>query len=261
MFFAKKLISAFLLPTTLSIALLVAGLLLLWVTGRAKLGRLLATCGLGLLLLSSYVPVADAFLTPLESSYTPLYPRSALDRALKDAGQPIKWIVVLGGGHTLDPSVPANDQLGDSALSRLIEAIRLQRQVPGSKILLSGGVGGPVRHADVLAEVAVTLGLAPESYALDRTAWDTEQEARSIAQRVASGPFLLVTSAMHMPRAMGLFRKAGARPIAAPTHHFTLDVPGVSLGELFPTPGALGKVDAGVHEYLGMLWSRLRGRM
>jgi uncharacterized SAM-binding protein YcdF (DUF218 family) len=261
MFFAKKLISAFLLPSTVSIALLTAGLLVLWLTGRARLGKVLASCGLGLLLLSSFVPLADAFLRPLESSYAPLYPRAALDRALQQAGKPIKWIVVLGGGHVPDPAVPANDQLGDSALSRLVEAIRLQRQIPGTTIVLSGGVGGKVKHADVLAEVAATLGLAPESYVLDRTAWDTEQEAASVVRRIGSDPFVLVTSAVHMPRAMGLFRKAGARPIAAPTQHFTLDVPGVYLGDVFPAPGAQSQVNAGVHEYLGMLWSRLRGRM
>jgi uncharacterized SAM-binding protein YcdF (DUF218 family) len=261
MFFAKKLISAFLLPSTVSIALLLAGLLLLWLTRRARLGRVLASCGLGLLLLSSYIPVSDVFLAPLERSHPPLFPRRALDQAIAQAGKPIKWIVVLGGGHVLDPAVPANDQIGDSALARLVEAIRLHRELPGSKILLSGGAGGRIKHADVLGEVARILGLPPESYVLDRTAWDTEQEARNLARQIGTDPFLLVSSALHMPRAMGLFRKAGVHPIAAPTHHFTIDEPGVALGELFPTPWAVGQMDVAVHEYLGMLWSRLRGRL
>jgi uncharacterized SAM-binding protein YcdF (DUF218 family) len=261
MFFAKKLISAFLLPTTVSLALLVAGLLMLWLSRRQWLGRLLATIGLGLLLLASYPPVADAFLRPLESRYTPLFPREELDKALAQAGKPIKWIVVLGAGHVLDKAVPANDQLGDSATSRLLEGIRLQRQMPGSKILLSGGVGGAVKHADVLGQVAQILGVPAESYVLDRSAWDTEQEASNLAGQIGKEPFLLVTSALHMPRAMGLFRRAGVHPIAAPTHHVTLDEPGVGLDELFPSPGALSKMDAGAHEYIGMLWSKLRGRM
>ena len=72
---------------------------------------------------------------------------------------------------------------------------------------------------------------------------------------------MLVTSAVHMPRAMALFRRRGAQPIPAPTHHMTLDVPGVACASSSPRPGALDEVDAGVHEYLGMVWSKLRGRM
>ena len=261
MFFAKKLISAFLLPSTLSIALILAGLLLMWANRRVRVGRVLATCGLGLLGLSSYLPVAGAFLAPLEGRYPPLYPRESLNRALAQAGAPPGWIVVLGGGHVLDAAVPANDQIGHSALSRLVEAIRLQREIPGAKILLSGGVGGEVKHADVLAGVAMTLGLEQEDFVLDRTAWDTEQEANNLSRRIGKAPFVLVTSALHMPRAMALFRRAGVNPIAAPTHHFTLDAPGVTLNELVPSPDALAMTNAGVHEYLGMLWSRLRGKL
>ncbi len=261
MFFAKKLISAFLQPTTVSMALILVGLLLLWLTQRAWLGRLLATCGFCLLLLASYIPLADAVLVPLERRYAPLFPRPVLEKAVAEAGTPVRWIVVLGGGHILEAGVPANDQIGDSALSRLVEAIRLHRELPGTRILLSGGVGGSVKHADVLGEVARILGLGPDSYVLDRTAWDTEQEAKNLAERIGGDPFILVTSAIHMPRAMALFRKAGTSPIAAPTHHFSLDEPGVALGELLPDPSALGDVDDAAHEYLGMLWSLLRDRI
>ena len=261
MFFLKKLISAFLLPSTLSIVLILTGLLLVWVTQRARLGRLLAAGGLALLVLCSYYPVAVAFLLPLERQYSPLYPREALQRTLAQAGSSPRWIVVLGGGHILDSRVPANDQIGDSALTRLVEGIRLQREIPGAKVLLSGGVGGQVKHADILGRVAVTLGLDPKDFVLDRTAWDTEQEAANLSRLVGKEPFVLVTSALHMPRAMALFRRAGAHPIPAPTHHFTLDAPGVALSELFPNPDALAMIDAGVHEYLGMVWSKLRGKL
>jgi uncharacterized SAM-binding protein YcdF (DUF218 family) len=261
MFFAKKLVSAFLLPSTLSIVLILTGLLLVWVTQRERLGRLLAAGGLALLVLSSYLPVADAFLAPLERKYSPLYPRETLERALKEAGPSPRWIVVLGGGHILDSRVPANDQIGDSALSRLVEGIRLQREIRGAKVLLSGGLGGPLKHADILGRVAVTLGLDPKDFVLDRTAWDTEQEAANLSRLVGKQPFVLVTSALHMPRSMALFRRAGGNPIPAPTHHFTLDAPGITLQELLPNPDALAMMDAGVHEYLGMLWSKLRGKI
>jgi uncharacterized SAM-binding protein YcdF (DUF218 family) len=261
MFFAKKLISVFLLPSTLSLALILAGLLLLWLDRRVRLARLLLTGGFLLILLSSYRVVAGLYLQPLERRYPPLYPRPALEQVVEQAGKPIKWVVMLGGGHVLEAGIPANDQIGESALARLIESIRLQRELPGSKMLLSGGVGGAVKHADVLAAIAQMLGVPPESYVLDRTAWDTEQEANNLAHRIGSEPFVLVTSAVHMPRAMALFRKRGLRPIPAPTQHLTLDEPGVGLNEFFPSPWVQKDVDAATHEYIGMLWSRLRGRL
>lgn len=261
MFLAKKLISAFLLPTSLVAALLVAGVLVLWLGRRQRLGRLLITIGTAILLLASFPPISDVFVGTLENRYPPLFPRAALDQAIRQAGKSPKWIVVLGGGHVPDPRVPANDQIGDSALYRLVEAVRLQRELPGTRILLSGGVGGRLKHADVLGQVAAMLGVPPESFVLDRTAWDTEQEATNLAAQVGGEPFFLVTSAMHLPRAVGLFRRLGLHPIPAPARHQTLDAPGVSVLELFPSPAALTKMDQGVHEYLGMFWSRLRGRI
>src|SRR4051812_20748578 len=130
MFFFKKLISAFLLPTSIMVALLVAGVLLLWFTRRQRLGRLLLTIGTASLLLASYIPISNLFLGTLEYRYPFLYPRSALEQAIKQTGKPPKWIVVLGGGHILDSRASANDQIGEGALYRLVEAVRLQRELP-----------------------------------------------------------------------------------------------------------------------------------
>ena len=168
---------------------------------------------------------------------------------------------MLGGGHVHDPTVPANDQIGESALFRLVEAIRLQRELPGTRILLSGGGAGRVKHADVLGQVAQSLGVPPDQFVLDRTAWDTEQEAANLAGQIGKEPFFLVTSAFHLPRAVALFQRLGLHPIPAPAHHRTLDAPGVDLSAVFPRARALENVDAGVHEYLGTLWSRLRGKL
>lgn len=261
MFFLKKLISAFLLPTAMALLLLAAGLALLWWTERQRLGKILATVGFAILSLGSLFAVSNALLAPLEWRYQALYPQHELDAAIAKAGTPPHYIVVLGGGETVDRRVPPNDQLNDSSLSRLLEAIRLLRAVPGTRLLLSGGVGGTERHADRLAAVASMLGVKPDEMELDRTAWDTEAEASHLTRRVGQAPFFLVTSAFHMPRAVGLFHKVGANPIPAPTHHLSLDVPGINLLGLFPSPEALGELEAGWHEYLGIVWSKLRGRI
>ena len=262
MFLLKKLISAFLVPTTAALLVIAAGLLLLWYTRRDRLGKWLATSGLLFIFILSLPPVADLLVSPLESRYQPLYPSARLQLALAAAAAPRpRWVVVLAGGHVPDERVPATDQIGDSALSRLVEGIRLHRELPGSKLLLSGGLGGKVKHADVLGAVAITLGVAPADMELHREGRDTEEEAASIAPKVGKEPFLLVTSASHLPRSAALFRRRGLQPIPAPAHHMGLDTPGVQLDDFFPSPGALQTVNAGMHEYIGMIWSKLRGRM
>jgi uncharacterized SAM-binding protein YcdF (DUF218 family) len=260
MFFAKKVISGLLSPTALLLLLLASGLVLLWFTRRQRAGKILVTVSFGWLLLTTSDLVIDAFNRPLEH-YPPLYPRAALDTALAAAEKPPRIILVLGGGDVPDPHVPPNDQLSDSGLSRVVEGIRLLREVPGSRLILSGGYGRGVKHADRLGAVATMLGVKPEEMELDRTAWDTEQEAANIAQKIGHDPFLLVTSAFHMPRALGLFRKAGTSPIPAPTHHISIDSPGLQLLDFFPDAQALDHFEAGMHEYVGMIWSKLRGRI
>ena len=261
MFFLKKFISALLLPTTATLVILGTAVALLWFGRWLRAGKILASCALVLLLLGTSDFFVNATLRPLEDHYPPMYPRSQLDAAIASAGSTPHWIVVLGGGDTNDPRVPANDQLSDSGLSRVVEGIRLQRLVPGSKLLLSGGVGGKEKHADALGAVATALGVASDDMVLDKTAWDTEQEAQNIGPRLGQEPFFLVTSAFHMPRAVALFRHAGTRPIPAPTHHLTLDTPGIHLNEFFPAPDAMANLESGWHEYLGLVWSKLRGKL
>jgi uncharacterized SAM-binding protein YcdF (DUF218 family) len=261
MFFVKKLVSVFFYPSSLGMLLLAAGLALLWFTGRARLGKLLATCGFGVLLLFSYNAVADLLLAPLERRHPPLYPRAQLDSAIIAAGAAPRWIVVLAAGHASDARLPATDRVGAAALSRLVEGIRLYRQLPGSKLILSGGLGTPQKYADVVGAVAEDLGVRREDLVLHPHGWDTEQEAETIAPLVGKQPFVLVTSASHMRRSMALFRKRGTNPIAAPTYHLAKDAPGVSLDALFPWPGPLSESNAAAHEYMGLFWSRLRGRL
>ena len=102
--------------------------------------------------------MADQFIKPLELWYPPLLDISTL----KD----VKWVVVLGGGHTSSPELPAEcPSLDNSSLSRLVEGIRIHRELPGSKLLLSGGaVFDPVPEAVTMAAVARMLGVSPETW-------------------------------------------------------------------------------------------------
>ncbi|MBI4496089.1 MAG: envelope biogenesis factor ElyC [Deltaproteobacteria bacterium] len=255
MFLLKKIVAPFFFPLTFSLGIILAGLILLWFTPRKRAGKVALTAGAALLLVLSYGPVPDLLLRPLEYRYPPILHPEELSQ--------VRWIVVLGGGHTSDPTIPPTSRISSSALVRLVEGIRIHRALPGSRLVLSGGVVfDPVPEAETMAEVAVLLGVARQNLVLESDSKDTEEEARFIRGIVAESPFVLVTSASHMPRSMALFRKMGLRPIPAPTHYKIKERQGekISPGAFFPSLGGLDKAETAIYEYLGLAWSKLRGK-
>jgi uncharacterized SAM-binding protein YcdF (DUF218 family) len=89
---------------------------------------------------------------------------------------------------------------------------------------------------------------------------DTEEEAAAIARIVGKEPFLLVTSAVHMPRAVGLFKRHGANPIPSPADYRTAKGPGIAPADFFPDSYYLETATRAWHEYLGMLWYGLKNK-
>ena len=221
---------------------------------------MLATVGLGVIVVLGLNVVAGALVRRSSGGARPSIRRRASRRSRPAGGR--AGFVVLGAGHEFDPDVPPADRLSRSALERLVEGVRLYHEVPGTKLVVSGGLGpGGMTHADALALVARSWGVPEADLVVDGSGWDTEQEARNISPRLGKDPFLLVTSALHMPRALGLFRLQGAQPIAAPTDHLELGTGRVEISDFFPGPSAMGRSHAAIHEYVGLLWSRLRGSL
>ena len=256
MFILKEIVSQFLLPLSLCIEFLLAGLILLWFTRKQRTGMTLVTLGTILLILLSdtFIPVSDFLLRGLEYKY-PALTIGRLDKSTK-------WIVVLGANYSSDRRLPLSNRLGDAATFRLLEGIRLYKEIPGSKIILSGGPGAShIACAEVMANVAQMLGIRLAELVLEPESKDTESEARLIKPLVADDRFIMVTSAAHMPRAMALFEKLGMHPIAAPTDYLVRcdGDGGVTVDDFSPDPGAFLKATVAFHEYLGTVWATLRG--
>jgi len=259
MFLLKKIVAPCFYPVSLCLGILILGLLFLWATRRQRLGKRLVTLGTWLLLLLSLPFLSRQTLIPLESRYPALLQPEAVSWGEKSETSP-KWIVVLGCGHVSDPRLPANSQISGAALGRLVEGVRLYKAIPGSKLLLSGGVVfDPVPEAEVMARVAVLLGVKPQDISLETDSRDTEAEAKIIAKMLGREKFILVTSATHMPRSMALFRKRGLQPIPAPTDFLIRESPRPLPGGFFPRAASLGQVETAAHEYLGLAWAWLRG--
>src|SRR6185503_8102234 len=171
MFLLKKFLSPLLFPVPIIVLLLVAGVALLWFSRRQKAGKILVTSGLAVLVVLSY-NVANPVLRSLEHLYPSLDPSVVAEA---------KWVIVLGGGTSSDPALPLTARPSGATLGRLVEGMRLQREIPGSRLLLSGAAvfsGGS--DADSMAAVAAALGMPREHMVLEDESQDTESQAVNV---------------------------------------------------------------------------------
>ena len=254
MFMIKKIVAPLFMPLSLCLELLLVGLFLLWFTRKQKLGKIIVSLGIILLMIFSYGIFSDILLKSLECKYP----------ALNDINKysDVKWVVVLGGGHISDPKLPANDQLSSSSLARIVEGIRIHKKLKNSKLILSGGrVFDSVPEAYTMAKAAVSLGVDARDLIQEPMSKDTKDQSMHIKKIVEGERFILVTSARHMPRSIALFRKLGSQPIPAPTDHYLKGQNEISLNSFFPGAGGFVKLESTFHEYLGLAWAKIRGQI
>ncbi len=164
----------------------------------------------------------------------------------------------MGAGQFFEKKVPKSNYLPSPAVYRLIEGIRVYKKNPGSKLIFSGYGGfNRVSSAEVMAEIAEMLGIPKKDIIQEPDPKDTHDEAVAIHKIVNDEPFVLVTSAAHMKRSVLLFKKQGMDPIPAPTDYlarkqFNFQIP-------MPGSGGFRKVESAIHEYLGIIWAKIRG--
>jgi uncharacterized SAM-binding protein YcdF (DUF218 family) len=250
-FLLKKIISQFLMPETFCIFIILVGLIFLWCKRKQKIGKILVTLGTLLLLLFSYSFIANYISATLEKQY-PSLPQNA-DPKLQN----IKYVVVLGGGVKVDKSQPVSSQIGETTLVRLVEGIRLLHLYPNTKLILSGGkTFNSESEAAVMKSVAIILGVSDSKIIEDNISLDTQMQANNLKNIIHENKFFLVTSAVHMPRSMILFRNEGMNPIPAPTAYYSRELRN-SPFLYFPSPSSITQCSAVFHEYLGLIWYKI----
>ena len=178
-------------------------------------------------------------------------------------GRP-RAIVVLGAGAL---TVHGREQkLGMATMTgaaRVLEAARISRLLPSVPVISSGGPGpgfDMFTEAEVMRDALIELGVAPSRIVLETRSLTTRDEAVEVAPMLRSmdaDPFVLVTSDIHMPRALAAFRAQAIHPIAAPARD-PLDSEPQWLSYV-PTRQGLDFGSAIVHEYIGLGYYKLRG--
>jgi uncharacterized SAM-binding protein YcdF (DUF218 family) len=210
MFLFKKIVSQFFFPLTFSLMVCYFGLFLVLFSKfralqnrRQKIGLSLITFGLLLLTAFAYEPVANLLLSPLENAY-PAFDKESVE--LTNPGYDPKYIVVLGGGHSGEPSHNPLNRLSDASARRFMEGIRFSILYPEAKLLLSGGNAyGLQSNAELMSLASEFLGVSNNKIIIKDKSLDTKDEARFVNEIVGTDQFLLVTSASHMPRSLVLF--------------------------------------------------------
>src|SRR3954452_5306563 len=194
-----------LLPTNFLIGVGVVGAILL-LTRFASLGRKLVIAAVLLLVVCGLSPLGALLLYPLEQRFPPW-----------DAGRGAPdGIIILGGSIDADLSAARGIPEVRSSPDRIISAAALALRYPNARVVFSGGsanvISNDAREADFAGAIFESLGVAKSRLIMERASRNTVENAQFSKALVAPKDgerWLLVTSAFHMPRSVGLFRKAG----------------------------------------------------
>ncbi|MCD6581613.1 MAG: YdcF family protein [Desulfuromusa sp.] len=251
LFLLKKFLGNLLMPVPITLLLLLWALLLLLRRKTRWLGIIVVLLATALLFVSSYAPLGNQYISRFEAQI-PIYQQDQT---------PIDYIAVLGSWHQSVANQPVTSELSPTAIVRLAEGIRIYRLNPGSKLIFTGFKGlneDPVSYPEKLRELALALGVQDEDILVLNGPRDTMEEAELIAANFHDASLVLVTTAVHMPRALNLFHRAGLDPVPAPTEHLTK--PFKSWWN-FPTGKTLAHSEYWAHERLGLLWVDLTGQV
>lgn len=216
-FYLSKILWFFVAPSTVIVGAVTLGTLLAF-TRWARFGRMLALSGTIAFALFGSGPFS-AFLTrQLEQRFPPF--------VVEGAKAP-DGIIVLGGTIGETEVAPGVWQVGmNDGAERLTEGIALARRFPQAKLIFTGGkaslLGQDKSESEATRDLWASIGYPIERVLFEGESRNTVENALNTAALVKPKPgqkWLLVTSAYHMPRAVGIFRKAGFDVIAAPVDY------------------------------------------
>jgi len=254
-FLLSKTVGNMVAPANFLVGLGLLGAILL-LTRFATLGRRLMVVALVLLAICGFSPLANFVLYPLEQRF----PKWDSSRGDPDG------IIVLGGSLDADLSAAHGVTVVSGAADRIVSAATLAHRYPNARLVYTGGspnvLHNDAKEADYATALFQGLGIAKSRLTMERLSRNTRENAEFTRDLVKPKPgerWLLVTSAYHMPRSMGLFRQAGF-PVEAYPVDWKVGTK-EDLLKFYVNAGAgLGRIDLGAREWLGLIANRLSGK-
>jgi uncharacterized SAM-binding protein YcdF (DUF218 family) len=151
----------------------------------------------------------------------------------------------------------------------MTDAVMLARRYPQARVVFTGGSASlrperGVTEADAARAFLLAMGLAPERLLFESRSRNTEENARFTRELVkpkAGEAWLLVTSAAHLPRAVGLFRKAGFAVVPWPSDYVTRGKPVDYLRPSVTAGSGIARLDGAVREWIGLIAYRMTGKI
>ncbi len=253
MFGLSKILGFFALPSNLLFAIALAGIVLM-ATRFRRFGQGLTIGAVVGLVVFGFSPAGNLLIYPLEQRFP----------QWKAGGAAPDGIVVLGGAVSPDVSHGRGQPALNEAAERMTAVAKLARDYPKARIAFTGGSGRlftGASEAHFVSDLFESFGIARDRLILEDRARNTLENAIFTKRLVDPKPserWLLVTSAHHMPRSIGLFRKAGFAVEAYPVD-FRTRGPDDLKGPFGSMASGLARTDAAMHEWAGLVTSWLAG--
>jgi uncharacterized SAM-binding protein YcdF (DUF218 family) len=246
MFTISKVLWWFVEPTNLVFLALAAGAVLLW-TRWTRFGRRVVACVTAVLLAVAILPLETLLIEPLENRFPTV-------RTIPDS---VTGAIVLGGSVNQLITVARDQAALTGAAERMTEFVAIARRRPDLKLVFTGG-SGRINHQDVKETIVARrlfseLGLDIGRIVFEDQSRNTRENAANSYALVAPGPgerWLLITSAMHMPRSVGCFRRVGWSVVPYPVDYQTKG--DGHLGTGFSLGSGLTTLSIAAREWLGL---------
>ncbi len=254
MFTVSKIFWMIVNPINIFIFLLITGAILL-LTRHRSIGRKLVLSATAFMMFFAVVPIGDWLTERLENRF-PSNPTLSPD---------IAGIIVLGGAINQYITTSRQQPALTSSGERYTEFVYLSRRFPEAQLIFTGGSGSildqSMKEADAAKSFFKRAGLEGNKVLYERNSRNTFENAvfsRKLASGLINEQWVLVTSALHMPRAVGVFRKAGWRVVPYPVDYLTDGRKTFQLA-LRPFYG-LTSLNRGGREWIGLLAYFVLGR-
>jgi uncharacterized SAM-binding protein YcdF (DUF218 family) len=254
---ASKLLTILLQPSSLCVLLITAGFVSMLRRPSARRGRTIAFCGLAALMLGGFSPLANIVVFPLEQRFA--------KPDIAKLTRPVRGIIILGGFEDGWVGEGRGELSLNEGAERFTEAVLLAKRLPASKVIFTGGPG-EIRFsqgaANDIGRYLEAFGVARDRIMLEgasRTTFENAVLTHALVGPRAGDTWMLVTSAAHMPRAVGTFRKAGFDVIAYPVDYVTRDERDFT-GTFSSLGDGLRRLDRSTKEWAGLVAYWLSGR-